>query len=128
MSFFPYLTVIDCENSIDFYTNAFGFKLTDSAIDESSKIQHAEMEFLNNKIMFCCEGAYGTTAKAPKTYNIEASLNLYMYCENVDDLFLQAKANNAKILKEPEVAFWGDRWCEIEDINGYKWSFAKRIA
>lgn len=127
MSFFPYLTVISCKDSIDYYTNAFGFQLTDKSIDKDIII-HAEMEFLGNKIIFCSEGGFGITAKSPKTNNIEASLNLYMYCANVNELWMNAKKNNAKILKEPEDAFWGDRWREIEDINGYKWSFAQRIS
>ena len=103
MSFFPYLTVINCKDSINFYTKAFGFILTDKSFSKTEEIIHAEMKFGDSEIMFCNEGSYNTTAKTPKTYNVEASLNLYIHCENVDHLYEKAKAAGAKILKNPKM-------------------------
>ncbi len=127
MKFFPYLTVVNALDSIDFYDKAFGFKLIESANSDSGDVVHAEMNLGDALIMFTVEGGYGTTSKAPITYGVEASLNLYIYCDDVDALYKRASAAGCKVLKEPEDAFWGDRWTELEDINGYKWSFATKI-
>lgn len=56
---FPYLTVRNAEEAIDFYKTAFGFELSsDPARDEQGSIQHAEMKFGDDVVvMFAPEGA-----------------------------------------------------------------------
>lgn len=127
---FPYLTVKNAENAIEFYEKAFGFKVSsEPGKDEYGKIQHAEMKFGQDvSIMFAPEGAWDTTRKAPVTLGITPSLFLYVYCEDVDALYKQAISNGAVSTTEPNDAFWGDRICGLVDPDGYEWIFARNIA
>ncbi|MBS0236527.1 MAG: VOC family protein [Proteobacteria bacterium] len=130
----PYLAVLDAQRSLDFYQKAFGFKLHSEPMrDESGKIGHCEMEFHGAFIMFSPEsnwGSYASTVKmvAPKTIGTSRSAALYVYCPDVDALYNQAIAAGAKSIAEPQDAFWGDRYCSVEDIDGYIWSFGTILA
>jgi uncharacterized glyoxalase superfamily protein PhnB len=123
----PYLTVRDSAKSIDFYTKAFGFTLKDAVKNEKGIIEHTEMRMQDVFIMFSPEGAYGSKKKAPVSLGIEIPLNLYIYCENVDELYKQAINHGAKSIMEPFDSFWGDRYCCVADPDGYEWGFGMRL-
>jgi PhnB protein len=124
-SLIPYLTVINPEASIVFYEKAFGFEIKDVVKDKNGNIEHVEMSKDDDIVfMFSKEGAYGSTSKSPNTLRVESSINLYVYCKDVDNLYNQATENGAIGIMKPEDKFWGDRFCQVEDIDGYKWSFA----
>lgn len=118
----PCFTVIDSKKSIEFYKSAFGFTCARPEDD------YIEMRYKDVVIMFGKEGQFeGDTSKAPKTSGVKIPLTLYIYCDDVDAFYKNALKNGAKSLAEPQDTFWGDRFCKLEDIDGYEWSFAKRI-
>ncbi len=121
----PYLTVVNVQESIKFYTEAFCFELIDSSCDSVNN--HAEMRKDNVVIMFCSEGSYGTIKKAPITQNIEIPLSLYVYCDDVDEFYKNAINHGAISKLSPNDGFWGDRFCVLNDLNGYEWLFAMKI-
>lgn len=123
----PYLLVSDVKRSIGFYVEAFGFKLADT-IEKEGRIEHAEMCFLDNRIMLGPEDAPCATAKTPKHAGVNPALSLYVYCKDVDGLFKKAVAAGAQQLMAPETMFWGDRMCRIADIDGHEWAFAQNVA
>ena len=127
---FPYLTVQNAQKAIDFYTNAFGFRMSsEPAKDEQGIIQHAEMRFGEDAlIMFATEGAFGSTRKAPVTLGVSPSLVMYIYCPDVDSLYKQAVEQGAQSVIAPNDAFWGDRYCGLLDPDGHEWMFATHIA
>lgn len=120
----PYFTVKNAEEAVKFYTEAFGFETVEISRDEKNNPLHVEMRKKDVLIMFCAEGAFGTTNKAPVTQGITMPLTLYIYCEDVDKLYDQAIKCGAKSKLAPNNGFWGDRFCTILDIDGYEWSFA----
>jgi PhnB protein len=127
-SLIPYLTVVDPEASIAFYEKAFGFKIKDAMKDKDENIEHVEMSKDDDiVIMFSREGAFGSTSKSPKTLKVESSINLYIYCRDVDSLYNKAIKGGAVEITKPEDKFWGDRFCQVEDIDGYTWSFATML-
>ena len=56
----PYLTVADPEKSMAFYQSAFNFKPATEPMLQDGKIMHAEMRFLDNRIMLGPVGAFGS--------------------------------------------------------------------
>lgn len=119
-----YLTVRDAEESIDFYRRAFGFEMGFVMRDDAGKPQHVEMEYKGEiPIMFSPEDAPGCPSKAPVSSGTTMPLMLYFYHDDVDALFVQAKAAGAKVEMEPEDMFWGDRMASFTCPNGYRWSF-----
>jgi PhnB protein len=120
----PYMTVVDADESINFYEKAFGFVASEVVKDDNGKAQHVSMRKDDIIIMFCPEGSYGSTKKSPKTHGIEMPINMYVYCQDADSLYKQAISNGAKSLIEPHDSFWGDRFCSVLCIDNYEWSFA----
>ncbi|GAB3627191.1 glyoxalase [Pandoraea terrae] len=123
----PYLTVRNARKAVDFYQRAFGFTLHDQ-VDDDGAVMHVEMFYKGQLIlMFAPEGAFGSTAKSPKSAGIEASQSFYVYCDDVDAHYARATAEGARGIMPPEDQFWGDRFCQLEDPDGYRWGFAKPV-
>jgi uncharacterized glyoxalase superfamily protein PhnB len=52
---------------------------------------------------------------------------LYLYVPDVDAAFARAKKAGAKVVKEPETFFYGDRSGAVEDAWGNQWWLATRV-
>ncbi|MDN8054274.1 VOC family protein [Burkholderia multivorans] len=123
----PYLTVRNARASIDFFQAAFGFALRD-VLDEDGAIMHVEMVYRGQLIvMFAPEGAFGSTARTPKSANAIAPQSFYLYVDDVDATWQRALDAGAKSLTAPQDQFWGDRLAQIEDLDGYRWALARRL-
>lgn len=123
----PYIIVQDVVAAMEFYHKAFNFKPREQTPNEEGVIDHGEMTYKDQILMFGRQGAFGGTTKAPVASNIESPMNLYAYCEDVDAFYHHAVANGAKSLMEPEETSWGDRMCRLQDPNGYVWAFATNV-
>lgn len=74
----PYLAVRHAHASIDFFRTAFGFELRD-VHDEDGAIMHVEMVYRGQLIvMFAPEGAFGSTARTPKSAGATAPQSFYL--------------------------------------------------
>ncbi|KAF1030121.1 MAG: hypothetical protein GAK40_00143 [Burkholderia plantarii] len=123
----PYLAVRNALASITFYETAFGFEKRD-LIDEDGAIMHVEMTYRGELIvMFAPEGAFGSTARTPRSAGAIAPQSFYLYVDDVDAVHRRALEAGAKSLSEPQDQFWGDRFAQIEDLDGYRWALARRI-
>lgn len=120
----PYLIVKDVDKAAAFYQKAFKIMTTKCIPGEDGTTWHAETHYKDQLIMLGKEGAWGSLVKAPVTVGVASPMNLYLYCEDVDQFYQNAVAQGAKELSAPEDTFWGDRMCRLEDADGYVWSFA----
>ena len=123
----PYLTVRDIPAAMNFYEKAFGFKRSNTMPDPDGTFQHAEMTYPDITIMFGLEDAFGGPCRAPASSGAESPITLYVYCPDVEATCAQARRAGATVLSEPSDAFWGDRYCQVKDPNGYVWSFATNV-
>ena len=124
----PYLTVRDARASMDFYRAALGFAVRDSVEDDGA-IMHVEMTYHDQLIvMFAPEGAFGSTARTPKSSDAIAPQSFYLYVDNVDAVYARALDAGAKSLSEPQDQFWGDRFAQVEDLDGYRWALARHLS
>lgn len=119
-----YLIVKDVDKAVDFYQNAFGFKLRDKSPGDDNTSWHAELMYHDQLIMIGKEGAWGGKTKAPVSNNNECPISLYVYVDDVDKFYKHATANKSKGITEPKDEFWGDRMCKVSDPDGYVWCFA----
>jgi PhnB protein len=123
----PYIMVKDVDKAVDFYVKAFGFQVKEVAPDEDGSGVHAELTYNDQLIMLGKQGAFGGTTTAPSTSNVESPITLYAYADNVDDFYQHAITNHAEGKQAPEDSFWGDRMCQLQDLDGYIWCFASRL-
>ncbi|AOI71986.1 VOC family protein [Burkholderia ubonensis] len=123
----PYLAVRNAHASIDFFKAAFGFELRDM-LDEDGAIMHVEMAYRGQLIvMFAPEGAFGSTARTPRSAGATAPQSFYLYVDDVDATWQRALDAGAKSLSAPQDQFWGDRFAQVEDLDGYRWALARRL-
>jgi PhnB protein len=124
MSITPYLYYEDVGAALKFLSKAFGFKNYGRAMKQpDGKINHAAMKLGKDVVMM---GYPGPKYKNPKRLK-QATQSLYINVTNVDKHFERAKKAGAKILKEPEDQFYGDRRYGAEDPEGHQWYFAEEI-
>jgi uncharacterized glyoxalase superfamily protein PhnB len=119
----PCLTVRDAAKTLEFYQKAFGFQKREVYPGPDGKIMHAEVTWHETVIMFGPECEHNQS-KAPATTGVKPPISLYLYCDDVDAQHARATAAGAQSLMPPQDMFWGDRICQVADIDGHLWCFA----
>lgn len=124
----PYIIVKDAEKAIHFYSSAFGAKVLERHDTEDKKILHARLQIGNSQLMLSDEfpEQQGCGMKAPSSSH-NASAMIHLYSDDVDAAFKKALENGAKPLMPVEDMFWGDRYGQLEDPFGHRWSIATPI-
>ncbi len=119
----PYLLYEDSDSALDFLTSAFGFTEKVRMTDDNGRVNHAEVELGGGVIML---GTPDKDYKNPKKLGGKTQ-SIYVYVEDVDAHFERAKAAGAKIVREPEDQFYGDRNYGVEDPEGHEWYFGTHV-
>jgi uncharacterized glyoxalase superfamily protein PhnB/drug/metabolite transporter (DMT)-like permease len=119
----PYLLYEDCEAALEFLAKAFGFTEDMRVPGPDGKVTHAEMRLADGVIMM---GHPGPDYQNPSRHG-HVNSTIYVYVDDVDKHFEQAKGAGAKILFEPQDQFYGDRSYMAEDPQGQQWGFATNI-
>ena len=122
-SVMPYLLYEDSEAALEFLVKAFGFTEKLRMTDDSGRVSHAEVQMSDGVIMFGTPpGDYKNPAKlGGKTQSV------YVYVDDVDAHFERAKQAGAKMVREPEDQFYGDRSYGAADPEGHEWYFATHV-
>jgi PhnB protein len=121
------LTVKDSDAALAFYQRAFGFEKRFAFPGPDGRTGHVEMVWQDALIMFGPEGGDSCKAKAPATSGVESPVQLYVYCDDVDALYLRATKAGATSVQAVEDMFWGDRMCKLLDPDGHCWNFATNV-
>ena len=119
----PYLLYEDCATALDFLTTAFGFTGEVRMAAPDGNVNHAEVRLGDGVVMM---GNPGPDYQNPGRHSHAHSL-VYVYVDDVDKHFEQAKNAGAKIIYEPQDQFYGDRNYMAEDPQGQQWGFATNI-
>jgi PhnB protein len=119
----PYILYEDLEGALDWLARAFGFKERLRMPEQEGRIAHAEMQLADGVVMM---GYPGPEYKSPKRHGHVCQL-IYVYVDDVDGHFEDAKAAGAKILTELEDKYYGDRMYSAEDLEGHHWFFSQHV-
>jgi PhnB protein len=121
----PYLIVDGAAQAIEFYKKVFGATEKMRMPSPGGKIGHAELTLGDSMIMLADEHPE-MGARAPRAYG-GAAVSLMVYVPNVDDTVKTASAAGAKIVRQVENQFYGDRMGTIEDPFGHRWYVATHV-
>lgn len=121
----PYLCIKNAASAIEFYKQAFGATETARLTDPSGKIGHAEIKIGDSHIMLADEFP-DMGFHSPQSLG-GSPVTLYLYVEDVDVLAAQAVAAGARLVREVENQFYGDRRGTVEDPFGYVWHIATHV-
>jgi len=118
----PTLTVDGAAKALDLYKKAFGaqelYRMEFS--DGSGKIMHSCIQIGNSKIFIAdTNPEMGCSTPSASTF--------YVYVDDVDATFKQAKQAGANELYPVQDMFWGDRTGSLKDSFGITWTLATHV-
>ena len=121
-----HLVVSNGAEAIAFYKNAFGAEAMGVHYTPDGKLMHAELKIGSGRLMLADEfPSFGSLS--PKTLG-GSPVVLNLYSEDVDTLFERAVQAGAMVTMPLANQFWGDRYGQVRDPFGHKWSIAQTIA
>jgi PhnB protein len=121
----PHLVCANAIAAIDFYKQAFGAVEELRLVAPNGGLVHAGLRIGDSMVMLAEEcpewGSLG-----PKTLK-GSPVVIHIRTPNVDDAVAQAVAAGAKLTMPVADMFWGDRYGQVEDPFGHRWSLATPV-
>jgi uncharacterized glyoxalase superfamily protein PhnB len=118
----PHLVCAGALDAIEFYKKAFGAVETGRMPGPGGKIMHAQLRIGDSPIMladdfpeFGCNGPQALKG---------TPVFIHLYVNDADAVFAQAVAAGAKPVMPLADMFWGDRYGQLDDPFGHRWSIA----
>lgn len=118
----PHLVCAGAAGAIEFYKKAFGAVEVARLPGPGGKLMHANVRIGDSALMLVDEspecGMLG-----PKALK-GSPVVVHLYVNDVDATVARAVAAGAKITMPVADMFWGDRYGQLEDPFGHRWSVA----
>lgn len=118
----PHLHLRDAARAIEFYKQAFGAQVLGVHNTPDGKIMHAALR-IGDSILMMADEFPEFRSLSPQSLK-GTPVILHIYTEDVDKLFNRAVSAGAKVTMPVGDQFWGDRYGQLEDPFGHKWSIA----
>lgn len=115
----PSLNITDAASALELYKKAFGAQELYRMADDEGKIMHACLQIGTSKV-FVAE-ANPEMGCGPST------ASFYLYVENVDGAFGQARNAGLNEYYPVQDMFWGDRTGTLKDRYGNSWMLATHV-
>ncbi|TDN61132.1 VOC family protein [Paraburkholderia sp. BL10I2N1] len=116
----PHLVCAGAADAIEFYKKAFNAVELVRLPGPQGRLMHASLRIGDSTLMLVDEmpecGALG-----PKALK-GSPVTIHLYVENADATVEQAVAAGAKVTMPVADMFWGDRYGQLEDPFGHRWS------
>lgn len=121
----PHLVCEGAANAIAFYQQAFGAVEIARMPGPDGKIMHAEIRIGDSHLMLCDDFPdYGSPG--PRALGGTAVV-IHLYVENADAIWAQALEAGARPVMQLSDMFWGDRYGQVVDPFGHRWSIATHM-
>ena len=122
----PHLVVRGAVEAIDYYKRAFGaverFRM---AGPDGKSIMHAEL-VIGDSIIFLCDEMPDMDCRSPAALQ-GTPVSIHLYVDDADAVFGRAVSAGGRVTMPLQDMFWGDRFGEIEDPYGHRWSIASHV-
>jgi len=119
----PHLTVNGADKAMEFYTKGLGGEVLHVHRMPDGKVMHASIRIGDSILMlndFCAQ--FG--GKAPEK---NEGLTIHVYVDDADKVFANAIAAGATQTMPLMDQFWGDRYGQVVDPLGIRWSIATHV-
>jgi PhnB protein len=124
----PYLTVSDGAAAIEFYKKAFGAVEHEVHLAPgTTKIMNACLSINGGIFMLSDDfsAQFGGTSSTPEALH-GSPVTLHLQVDDVDSDWAKAVAAGAIVTMPLADQFWGDRYGQLKDPFGHKWSMAQK--
>jgi uncharacterized glyoxalase superfamily protein PhnB len=93
--------------------------------DKEGNLLHAEMRYAGGMVML---GPASKEQCGMSPLDLPGvNQGLYVYVDNMDAPYRNAKTRGAVITMDPAEMFWGDRIYAAKDLEGHRWTFAQHV-
>jgi PhnB protein len=121
----PHLVCDGAADAIAFYQKAFGATETARIPGKNGKLMHAAVKIGDSTVMLVDEMPdHG--ALSPKSLK-GTPVTIHLYVDDADAVIARAVAAGAKVTMPVADMFWGDRFGQLEDPFGHRWSVATHV-
>jgi PhnB protein len=121
----PHLVCAGAADAIEFYKKAFNATETARMPGPNGKLMHAAVRIGDSTVMLVDEmPEYGSLG--PKALK-GTPVVVHLYVEDADAFAKRAAEAGAKITMPVTEMFWGDRYGQLEDPFGHRWSVATHV-
>ena len=121
----PHIVCAGAADAIDFYKRAFNAVEQARMPGPDGKLMHAAVTIGDSTLMLVDEnpqwGALG-----PKALK-GSPVTIHLYVPDVDATVARAVAAGARVTMPVADMFWGDRYGQLEDPFGHRWSVATHM-
>ena len=121
----PYLVVSGASRAIEFYGKAFNAKVCSRNALPDGRILNAQIK-IGDSVVMLSEEFPGSEMKSPTSIGT-STVTLHIYSRNAEKLWKQAISAGAKVTMPMENQFWGERYGQLADPFGHRWSISKHI-
>jgi len=122
----PYLVQRDTKKAIEFYVRAFGAETRMTMPGPDGRIMHADLRIGDSTVFMTDEfPEMCPDTKSPQTAGCVTS-SVFLYVPDADAVFKRAVDAGAKVITPVTDMFWGDRFGQVADPFGHRWSIATR--
>jgi PhnB protein len=126
----PYLVVSDAAAAVAFYKKAFGAVQDgeEHLLPGTDKIMHVRLLINGSLIMLAddCGTMMGAKPSTPEALG-GSPITLALQLEDVQTFWDTAVAGGATVTMPLADMFWGDRYGQVTDPFGHKWSMSQTI-
>ncbi len=118
----PHLVCGDAAAAIAFYQQAFGATDIGRMNMPNGKIGHAEIRIGDSRLMLA--DAFPEYGSNDPLVLKGSPVVIHLYVEDADAAWARATAAGATPIMPLADAFWGDRYGQVQDPFGHRWSIA----
>jgi PhnB protein len=121
----PHLVCAGASDAIEFYKKAFHATETARIPGPGGKLMHASIRIGDSTVMLV-DDAPQHGMLGPKALK-GSPVTIHLYVDDVDAVVASAAAAGATITMPVTDMFWGDRYAQLEDPFGHRWSVATHV-
>jgi len=121
----PYLAIQGAAEAIDFYKKVFGALELMRMPGPQGKLGHVEIKVGDSKIMLADESEQ-MNFRSPRAHG-GTPVHIMVYVKDVDATVAKAIEAGAKMMREVQDMFYGDRTGSFEDPFGHFWHIATHV-
>jgi len=118
----PHLVCAGAADAIEFYKKAFGATEMMRLPGPAGRIMHACVR-IGDSQLFLVDEMPEWKVFGPLSLK-GSSVTIHLQVADADNVFAQAVAAGCKVIMPIDDAFWGDRYGQLEDPFGHRWSVA----
>ena len=121
----PHLVCADAISAIEFYKKAFNAVEKVKLVAPNGGLVHAGL-LIGDSMLMLAEEMPNWGSLGPKALK-GSPVVIHLQVSDVDAVIAQAVAAGATLVMPPAEMFWGDRYGQVTDPYGHRWSVATHI-